>query len=360
MIGTLAIPLHVSNLLLFAVPMIISALAYYLIETSLVAVAVSLATGAKLRTKWREQFGWLAGHYLVLCIMGASLAMAYTLVGPIGVLVFMLPIIMMHYTQKEYVARTVDSMRELRRLNKELRHANKKISSANRAIRHLNDELFVTISRIIDARDPYVGGHAAQVSKYATAIAVVLSLPYERLEHIRQAGFLHDIGKIAISEQILHKPGKLTAEEYEIMKTHASRGADLLEASRALRHLAPFVRHHHERWDGQGYPDRLRDHQIPVEARILALCDAVEAMASDRPYHRALSPSEVVAEIRRSAGTHFDPKVAEAFIGIIEREGEGFIANSANEVERRQAEHTNLDVSGALLMARPLPQSTWP
>lgn len=358
MIGTFAISLHVSNLLLLAVPMIVAALAYYLIETSLVAAAMSLAMGTKLRTKWREQFGWLANHYLVLCIMGLFLAMAYTLVGPIGVLVFILPIIMMHSTQKEYVARTVEGMRELRRLNEELTHANKKISSANRAIRQLNDELFVTISRIIDARDPYVGGHAAQVSRYATAIAVALSLPHERLEHMRQAGFLHDIGKIAISEQILHKPGKLTAEEYETMKTHAQRGAELLEASRALRHLAPFIRHHHERWDGQGYPDKLCAHQIPIEARILAVCDAVEAMASDRPYHRALSPSEVVAEVRRCAGTHFDPKIAEAFIGIVEREGEGFIVNSANEVERKQAEHTNLGVSGALLTARPFSQST--
>jgi len=356
MSGALAISLHVSNLLLLAVPMIIAALSYYLIETSLVAAAMSLAMGTKLRTKWREQFGWLAGHYLVLCIMGLFLGIAYTLVGPIGVLVFMLPIIMMHYTQKEYVARTTDSMLELRRLNEELTHANKKISSANRAIRQLNDELFVTISRIIDARDPYVGGHAAQVSKYATAIAVELGLPHLRLECIRQAGFLHDIGKIAISEQILHKPGKLTAEEYETMKTHAPRGADLLEASRVLGHLAPFIRHHHERWDGQGYPDKLCGHQIPLEARILAVCDAVEAMASDRPYHRALSPNEVVAEVRRCAGTHFDPKIAEAFVGIVEREGEGFITNSANEVERRQAEHANIEVSSALLTACPLPQ----
>jgi diguanylate cyclase (GGDEF)-like protein/putative nucleotidyltransferase with HDIG domain len=346
--GVLSIPLQISNVPLLAVPMLMAALAYYLVETGLVAAAMSLTTGTHLRIKWREQFGWLASHYLVLCIMGLFASIAYTLVGPLGVLVFVLPVIMMHFTQRQYVERTADGMRELRRLNQELIRANQEISSANWAIRQLNDELFVTIASIIDARDPYVSGHAAQVSRYATAIALELGLSQERLEHVRQAGFLHDIGKIGISEQILHKPDKLTDEEYDYMKTHARRGAELLEASRVLRHLAPFVRHHHERWDGQGYPDELIGEQIPLEARILAVCDAVEAMASDRPYHRALSSSEVIAEVRRCAGTHFDPRIVEAFVGVAEREGEGFIANSASEVQRRQAEHTSHVVNSAL------------
>lgn len=175
----------------------------------------------------------------------------------------------------------------------ELTSANGEVVEASRAIRQLNDELFMTLAKIIDARDPYVAGHAAKVAEYATAIALEMDLPAERVERVRQAALLHDIGKIGISEQVLHKPGQLTDKEYEYFKTHASMGAEFLETSQGLRHLAPFVRHHHERWDGIGYPDGLRGEQIPLEARILAICDATEAMASDRPYSRASSMSEI-------------------------------------------------------------------
>jgi HD-GYP domain-containing protein (c-di-GMP phosphodiesterase class II) len=169
------------------------------------------------------------------------------------------------------------------------------------------------------------------------AIAVELGLPAEQVKQIHQAGLLHDIGKIGISEQILHKPAKLTAEEYAQVKTHANLGAELLEMSRGLRHLAPFVRHHHERWDGSGYPLGLVGEQTPLEARILAVCDAVEAMASDRPYQRAMSLDEIVGEIKRGRGTHFDPRIADLFVRIAEREGAHLLVNSAQEVTRRQA-----------------------
>jgi putative nucleotidyltransferase with HDIG domain len=185
-----------------------------------------------------------------------------------------------------------------------------------------------------------VSGHAAQVADYATVVAVELGLAPERVEVVRQAGFLHDLGKIALSEQILHKPSKLTDQEYEIVKTHAVIGAELLETSQGLRHLAPFVRHHHERWDGRGYPDELCQEEIPLEARILNVCDSVEAMASDRPYHQGMSLNEVIAEVKRCAGTQFDPAVAEAFIRIVEREGAMFVINSADKVMRTQADKT--------------------
>ena len=110
-----------------------------------------------------------------------------------------------------------------------------------------------------------------------------------------------------------------------------------------LRHLAPFVRRHHEWWDGSGYPDGLRGEQVPLEARILAVCDAVEAMASDRPYHRAMSLSEIAAEVKRCAGTQFDPTVAEAFIRVAEREGDHLVTNSARDVVRKQANNGNLE-----------------
>jgi len=252
-----------------------------------------------------------------------------------------LPLFMMRYVQRQYVARTQESMLELQRMNQELAQANGEIVSANHEIqqlndklRELNDGLFLTLGNILDARDPYVRGHAAQVSAYATAVAIELGLSPERVEQVRQAGFLHDIGKIAIAEHVLNKPSKLTAEEYEYIKTHALIGASLLESSAALRHLAPFVRHHHERWDGRGYPEGLAGEAIPLEARILNVCDSVEAMASDRPYHIGMSPASIIGEIRRSMGTQFDPTIAEAFLRIVAREGGQFIANSALNVRQ--------------------------
>jgi HD-GYP domain-containing protein (c-di-GMP phosphodiesterase class II) len=162
---------------------------------------------------------------------------------------------------------------------------------------------------------------------------------------LRQAGFLHDIGKIGISEQVLHKPAKLTDEEYEYVKKHAALGADFLETCRGLRHLAPFVRHHHERWDGKGYPDNLAGDEIELEARILAVCDAAEAMASDRPYRKGMSLDEMIEEIRRCAGTQFDPDVARAFIKIVEREREHLVTNSAQEVMKKYPDNAILSPS---------------
>jgi diguanylate cyclase (GGDEF)-like protein/putative nucleotidyltransferase with HDIG domain len=341
-ISVLAIPLQVSNLPLLAIPVLVAALAYYAIETGLIATAISLSEGMSLMVTWRGQFRWLAGHYLVLCLMGLFLGVAYSALGPLGALVFTLPVLMMIYVQKQYIKRTEASVQELQRMYQELTLANREIVSASQAMQQVNEELFLTLAKIIDARDPYVSGHSAKVADYATAIANELKLPAKRVEHVRQAALLHDIGKIGISEQILHKPGELTDEEYEYFQTHAALGADLLETCQGLRHLAPFVRHHHERWDGGGYPDGLRGEQLPLEARILAVSDAIEAMASDRPYRRARSMSQIVAELRRCAGAQFDPAVAEAFVRIIEREGEHLVTNSAREVVQNHIENGEL------------------
>ncbi|HKZ84727.1 MAG TPA: diguanylate cyclase [Anaerolineae bacterium] len=323
------------NVVLLGVLALFAGWAYYAIETGLIASAISLSQGARLRIVWQRQFRWLTSHYLVLSLLGVFLAVAYWEIGLPGVMVFALPALMMRYAQKQYVDRTEESMRELKRMNLELTTANREIANASRAIRQLNDELFLTLSKIIDARDPYAAGHAAQVAHYATTIGARLGLRGERLEHLRQAALLHDIGKLGIPERILFKPGVLTSGEYDAVKTHTTRGAEFLETCRGLHHLTPFVRHHHEWWDGRGYPDGWRGEQTPLEARILAVCDAVEAMASDRPYHPAMSPAEVVAELRRCAGTQFDPQVVEAFVEIVEQEGEGFVVNSAREVARQ-------------------------
>jgi diguanylate cyclase (GGDEF)-like protein len=328
---------------------LLAATAYFIIDTGMVATAIALAGRENVVQVWRERFQWLAGHYVALGVTGLFISLAYFALGPFSVLAFMVPIAMMRYAQKQYVDRTESSVRELKRMNAELTFANREVMLANLAMQDLNEELFLTLSKIIDARDPYVGGHAAKVADYAIAIARELRMPEERLEALRQAGFLHDIGKIGISEQVLHKPSKLTDEEYEYVKKHAALGGEFLETSRALRHLSPFVRHHHERWDGKGYPDALSADEIELEARILAVCDAAEAMASDRPYRKGMSLDEMVEEIKRCAGTQFDPDVAAAFVKIVARERDRLITNSAQEVMKRYPDNTILSplTSGA-------------
>jgi diguanylate cyclase (GGDEF)-like protein len=332
--GLTQIPLESVNLPLLVLPLSIAAFAYYMIDTGLVAGAIALSKGLPLVPVWQDHFRWLAGHYMVLCGLGLFLTLAFTSMGVSGVVVFSLPVLMMRYAQKQYVERTSASVRELQRMNRELAEAHEEVLAVNQAMRNLNDELFITLSKIIDARDPYMGGHATKVSEYATAIGMELGLPPERLELLRQAGFLHDIGKIAISEQVLQKQIPLTVAEYEYIKTHAAIGGEFLEMCGPLRHLAPFVRHHHERWDGQGYPNGLKGEEIPLEARILAVCDAAEAMASDRPYRRGMSLAELVSEVKRCSGTQFDPTVVEAFLKVVGRDKEQLVVNSALDVMR--------------------------
>jgi diguanylate cyclase (GGDEF)-like protein/putative nucleotidyltransferase with HDIG domain len=354
----LHLPLNVASIPLLLVPMGLAAIAYFSIETSLLAVAIGLATGRPAREVWREQYRWLLSHYLFLSMMGMVLAIAYRAFGLGGVFVFVLPIFAMRYAQKQYMERTRTSIRELQRMNREIAQANREIIMASQSIQKLNDELFETLARFFDARDPFVGSHAAAVARYATAIAQELDLPNDQVRLIRQAGLLHDIGKIAIPERLLHKPDKLTDMEYEYIKRHATIGAELLEQTQALRHLATFVRYHHERWDGRGYPDGLSGDQIPLGARILNLCDSVEAMASDRPYHEGLSLEEITAEVRRCTGTQFDPQVAMAFLHIVEREGEAFVSNSAHEAVHRHEAPTTPLTNGSNWI--PLPNTTLP
>jgi diguanylate cyclase (GGDEF)-like protein/putative nucleotidyltransferase with HDIG domain len=331
------------NLLVLLVEATIMGAVYFGIDTGLIATAISLSQNQNLWRTWQAQFRWLIYHYVALCIMGMFLAMAFHTLGLAGIIVFALPPFMMYYAQKQYVERTEESARELQRMNQELTHANQEIVGANKSIKELNDQLFLVLAKIIDARDPFVSSHTTKVADYAVAIATELGLPALRVESIRQAALLHDIGKIGVSEQILHKPAKLSSEEYHIVKIHTSLGAELLETCQGLRHLAPIVKHHHEWWNGTGYPDNLRGEVIPLEARILAVCDAVEAMASDRPYSPAMSLDEIIVELRRCAGTQFDPNIVEKFVRVIERRGRQFVVNSAHDVVRPPVEQPRID-----------------
>ncbi len=169
-----------------------------------------------------------------------------------------------------------------------------------------------------ETRDPYTRGHTERVTKYAISIGRSLNLSLSELEVLRYAGEVHDIGKISIPDFILGKPGKLTPAERAMIELHPVRGAELLEPLEFLKPALPAVRHHHERYDGTGYPDGLEKEKIPLLARILACADAFDAMTSDRPYRRRkLTTEEALAEIKNNVGSQFDPRVAHSFIHLL-------------------------------------------
>jgi putative nucleotidyltransferase with HDIG domain len=174
----------------------------------------------------------------------------------------------------------------------------------------------VLLAETLDLRDVGTARHCETVGHYAEQIALALDFPAARVARVRAAGVLHDIGKLGISDGILHKPGKLDDQEWAEMKRHPELGARILEHAN-LRDIAGWVRAHHERVDGRGYPAALSADEIPVEARILAVADAYEAMTADRPYRRALPVEIAQEELRRNAGGQFDPVIVDAFLGVL-------------------------------------------
>ena len=174
---------------------------------------------------------------------------------------------------------------------------------------------------ILSERNPALGVHLGRVTSYAEAVAKRLDLPDEQAAPMLQAASLHDTGKAAIPDEILHKPGVLDDDEWEFIRRHTEIGERILSAAPALRRAAKLVRSSHERFDGDGYPDRLEGEEIPLGARIIAVCDAYDAMLTERPYRRAREPHAALAELERCAGTQFDPEVVDAFREVLaERE----------------------------------------
>jgi putative nucleotidyltransferase with HDIG domain len=317
----------------------------WLVNALILVGVISLNSRKHPLEIWKQDIGWQAPVSVLSGVIGGGmLALAYSMFNMLGVLVVLLPVLSTSYAFRVYKNNMKEYVDGLEKLNVELKEAmvvveetNLDLKEANQAVQRLNNELFQSLAEVFDMRDPYVGGHAAQVAKYAVAIATEMGFPADRIETIRQSAFLHDIGKLAVPEAILHKPGKLTDIEYDFIKKHSDIGYELLNATEGLKHLAPFVRHHHERWDGGGYPLGLAGEQIPLEARILNVCDSVESMASDRPYHRGMSVDEITAEVQRCAGSQFDPMVAEVFERLVQKHGATFVVNSARSVTQQFA-----------------------
>jgi len=194
-------------------------------------------------------------------------------------------------------------------------------------------QVLATVGAAAEIKDRYIRGHPERMSERAVALAEEMGLSAERVRSIRIAALLHDIGKVTVSEGILNKPGKLTRREFASIKDHPIVGATLVSQVRGFERLAKIVRHHHERFDGTGYPDGLAGEDIPPESRILSVLDVFDALTHQRSYRNAMSRGEAIAEIERGAGTQFDPVVVKAFLALMKRQGDtvGAPAQAASE-----------------------------
>jgi putative nucleotidyltransferase with HDIG domain len=191
------------------------------------------------------------------------------------------------------------------------------VNNLKRAARE-NHELFINsiraLAAAIDAKDPYTRGHSERVARYSSLVAKEMGLPSEDVRRVRLSALLHDVGKIGIDDRIIRKPTALTEEEFEIMKTHPVKGAAIMDAIPELHDVIPGMKHHHERWEGGGYPDGLTGEEIPLQARIVSVADTFDAMTTTRPYQQAMDLRFVFQRLRDLAGNRFDPQVVDALI----------------------------------------------
>ncbi len=272
---------------------------YFLLNSWLVAIAVGLESGRSPLSIWLKNFAWLSVNYF----SGASLAaliVTYTKQLDFSSLAVIVPLLVVSYlTFRTAMGRAEDSYTHLSELNR------------------LYLSTIETLAMAIDAKDQITHGHIRRVQAYAVGLAKAIGVSDEKLlKAIEAAALLHDMGKLAVPEHILNKPGKLTAAEFEKMKLHASFGADMLSAIDFPYPVVPIVRHHHENWNGTGYPTGIRGTDIPIGARILSVVDCFDALTSDRPYRPKLSDADALAILVERRGSMYDPLVVDTFIRV--------------------------------------------
>ena len=207
----------------------------------------------------------------------------------------------------------------LRRQTTTLRERTLALGESYRRLEESSLEAIATLNATVEAKDPYTAGHSARVQRIALAMASELGFSPVELDAVRYGALFHDIGKIGIPDTLLTKPHRLTRAEYEVMKTHSAEGARIVGKFGRLRECVSIIRHHHERFDGTGYPDRLAGENIPMPAAVVGLADAWDAMTIERPYQRALTVEEALAEVRNGRGTQFMPAAVDAFFAALRR-----------------------------------------
>jgi diguanylate cyclase (GGDEF)-like protein/putative nucleotidyltransferase with HDIG domain len=302
-----------------AIPVVglVAGTAYFVVNNVLVSLALALEGHERWWTVWRERFAWLLTHYLAYGFVGGVMALGYLLVGPYALAVFAVPLLLIRKTQEAYLAHTQRATQKLREAAETIHRQNVSLEQANRLLRERSTAAMESLSATVDARDSYTAGHSRRVQQLALAIGRELGLSQAELDLLGHAALFHDIGKLAIPDAILLKPASLTSDEWALMHRHADEGARIIDRLGFLDDAVPAIRHHHERFDGTGYPDRLKGEEIPLGARIIHVADALDSMLTTRIYRAARPAAEALDELRRAAGTQFCPRCVTALERIL-------------------------------------------
>ena len=312
-------------------PLGVLAGSYFVVNSGLTASAIALAKRRSPLAVWREHFMWLGPGY------GAGACVALLLVVALhqvhfSAVALILPLLLVFYaTMRSSFGRVEDAKGHVKALNR------------------LYLSTVETLATAIDAKDEVTHGHIRRVQIAAVALAREIGITDGlTLQAIEAAALLHDTGKIAVPEHILNKPGKLTAAEFEKMKLHAPIGAEILSSIEFPYPVVPIVRHHHENWDGTGYPDKILGPEIPIGARILSVVDCYDALTSDRPYRRRMTDEAAVAILMERRGTMYDPMVVDAFVRarhqIMPEAATHPVARTLGEARDAIAEHVEVEV----------------
>lgn len=293
------------------------AFAYMIINITLVTIALGTMQKQTSWTIWIGNIRWAIPNFAALAPLGLLMALVYSGYGAVGILLLTLPLLFSRHSFQLYI--------------------------------DMRDNYLSTIEALVlalEAKDNYTSGHSSRVAYFAVAVAERLKLSDQKIEFIKYASVLHDVGKIGVSENILNKPGKLVEEEWDVIRSHPSIGQNIIKSIKFLFDIGPVVRHHHERYDGGGYPDRLKGEDIPIESRIIAVADTYDAMTSDRSYRKGMDHKTALEELRRVAGSQLDPMIVEIFCSIVEEEAlsKAKIERWEAEAETRETSKTNIKI----------------
>ncbi len=294
---------------------------YFAVNMGLLSLAVAIEGHERWWAVFKERFAWLAMHYLVYGFIGGVIWVGYDATGLWALAVFAVPLLLMRKTQEAYLRHTQRSAQKLRAAAETIQTQNVSLEHANRLLKERSTAAMESLSATVDARDAYTAGHSRRVQQLALAIGRELGLSQAELDLLGHAALFHDIGKLAIPDAILLKPASLTEEEWELMQRHADEGARIIDRLGFLNDAVPAIRHHHERFDGTGYPDRLKGEEIPLGARIIHVADALDSMLTTRIYRAARPATEALDELRQAAGTQFCPRCVAALERILPLEG---------------------------------------
>jgi len=294
---------------------------YFAVNMGLLSLAVAIEGHERWWAVFRERFAWLALHYLVYGFIGGVIWVGYDATGLWALAVFAVPLLLMRKTQEAYLRHTQRSAQKLRQAAETIQTQNVSLEHANKLLRERSTAAMESLSATVDARDAYTAGHSRRVQQLGLAIGRELGLSQAELDLLGHAALFHDIGKLAIPDAILLKPASLTEEEWELMQRHADEGARIIDRLGFLNDAVPAIRHHHERFDGTGYPDRLKGEEIPLGARIIHVADALDSMLTTRIYRAARPAAEALDELRRATGTQFCPRCVTALERILPLEG---------------------------------------